>query len=516
MKSHLKILTAAVLGLFAATAMADAPATATWTGGGNRAVLNDHLNWSCKDASGNVLPGEIPVAGVTAVTISGNTNFTFPTNSTPIWKSIAFGTSISLTDDCDWRGLGSVFDNGMVASDTTINLKGHELYAKMPNNGNTTKLTRKITVTDDSAQGSGGRFHMDVAQGAIFKNTTTWNKETMFWFTGTMELVKDGTGRYIPHYPNDKTGFLYYTYTGGTTIHEGLLELYNDGEGAKNETYYAQAQSRRPVLGSFAAFKPFIRIDAGATVDYKGVYYIDRYQTYLNGGTIKNTRMPRDLPEAAFGDLTFEADSFFDIARTAQQGGYFYLNGHTLTVNIAANQDWYCLNGSGKDGTIIIRGDGVFHSYKSAIVAPTVNFDIATAINMEQPMSVSNYVSRTSNDLETGHQGAAALNVYGTFTPVTDFFYGCTMQDGSTIDLSARTDIWSVTSRSPTGKRTVDFEPGAEITVIPPKHSRKIIDWEGCAPADTVKFKMAPGSFGALTKTPDGLYLFRGLMLIAR
>ena len=64
--------------LVGGVALADAPATATWTGGGDRSVLTDPANWQCKDSSGNVMAGAIPDAATTVVSVTGTTSFNCP------------------------------------------------------------------------------------------------------------------------------------------------------------------------------------------------------------------------------------------------------------------------------------------------------------------------------------------------------------------------------------------------------------------------------------------------------
>ncbi|MCQ2392876.1 MAG: hypothetical protein MJ249_01190 [Kiritimatiellae bacterium] len=447
--------TVLVVGALFAGALFGEVATAKWTGAGDRTNISDPRNWECYDGVGDVIANAVPNSNETIVSITGETDFNCPVGSSILWKSIGISGTVTLKADCDWRGLGSIF-GGYVLANTTINLKGYELFVKVPN-GSTNK---RINVTDDSPQGEGGRFHIEVAEGDYFTNSGGWDSSNTFWFSGTMELVKDGPGTYKPSYAIGSTGFRHYTYTGGTTLHEGLIELGNDNEGTKNEDYYAQKSSRRPVFGDYRNVKPFIRIDAGATFDYKGVYDIACYQTYMNGGTIKNTRKPRDPQYAAFGDLIFEADSYFDISRTAQQGGYFYLNGHTLTVTIAAGQDWLCRNGSGENGTIIIRGDGVFHSYNSAMVAPTVNFDIGTATVLEQPLTVQDYIARYDG---TNFSASAnvTMQVTGRFKPLTRSFIPCALLPNSTLDLSTKTEAWDQVGvfgaiKFPRGTVTID------------------------------------------------------------
>ena len=116
----------ASLNSFAA-ADAGRAATALWTGGGDVTDLADPANWKCWDATGAELPATaLPDSG-TAVDIDGAAAFSFPVGSTPSWASITFGARtgrVTLTADCDWRGLGAV----NVASDTVIDLNGHKLY----------------------------------------------------------------------------------------------------------------------------------------------------------------------------------------------------------------------------------------------------------------------------------------------------------------------------------------------------------------------------------------------------
>ena len=429
-------------------ALADAPTTATWTGGGDRSVLTDPANWQCKDSSGNVMAGAIPDAATTVVSVTGTTSFNCPAGATPIWKTLTVSGTVALSADCDWRGAGSIFN--YVNASSTLNLKGHKLYVGVPNGG----TNKRINVTDDSPDGSGGEFHIDVPEGAQFNNTGGWNSDNVIWFSGSVEVVKDGKGTYVPYYANGNTGFRYYQQTGGTRIHEGLVFLGNDAEGTKNETYYAQ--NNRPVFGALGA--P-ITIDAEGTLDYKGIYDIARYRVHMNGGTFTNTRAPARPDYGSNGEIVFGADSFINVARTAHISGPFTLNGHTLTATIAANQIWYCRGGSASNGTVKIEGDGVFMPYYDAITATdNATYDIACAINMAQPMSVSNYVARYSG---TANAGTADFNVFGTFTPVADGFYPVTMQNGSAIDLSGKAGAWSTTGT--TG--AIKFGSGAVMTL---------------------------------------------------
>ena len=92
---------AVVLG--AMPAMAEALKTAYWTGGGDRANVNDPANWVVTNSLGVVVENGIPDVE-TAVVISGETDFNCPFGQTLDYESLIIG-DCTLTADCDWRGL---------------------------------------------------------------------------------------------------------------------------------------------------------------------------------------------------------------------------------------------------------------------------------------------------------------------------------------------------------------------------------------------------------------------------
>jgi hypothetical protein len=54
------------------------------------------------------------------------------------------------------------------------------------------------------------------------------------------------------------------------------------------------------------------------------------------------------------------------------------------------------------------------------------------------------------------------MNVYGVFKPVTKYYYGCTMQNGSTMDLRAwpKDSGWPMYSHFKNGKKVLGFASG--------------------------------------------------------
>ena len=134
-------------------------------------------------------------------------------------------------------------------------------------------------------------------------------------------------------------------------------------------------------------------------------------------------------------------------------------------------------------------------------------------------LDVENYYAACTNNV---NNGVTAMNVYGRFTPATDYFYGCTLQDGATIDLNGRSGAWSTTSAFTGGANTVSFATGATITIDGHERSDwvgKIVDWgAGNAPADvTFKLDDASKAMGRNLYVRDtGLYATVGVTIIIR
>jgi hypothetical protein len=480
--------------LSAATSlMADAPAMAAWTGGGDRSIVSDAANWICYNDAGEVMAGAVPDAAVTVVTITGATSFNCPAGQTPVWKSLSVHGTVTLTADCDWRGLGSIFT--FVAAATTINLKGNDLTVCVPNG----HASRKITVTDDSAAGAGGAFLLEVAPDTTFKNGCQWNNDSAFFFNGTVEVVKIGAGAYCVGAAHSAKGLKFYAHSGGTTIREGTLLINNDAETTNDTTYYAQAN--RPVFGQKGS--P-ITIEKNGTFDYRGIYDLSLYTIRLAGGTFTNTRWPSHPDWGTNGKLTFSDDSSIYIARTAHIGGPFELNGHTLTGVIAAGQTWNCRNGSASNGLITLSGSGVFHVFNPIDATDNVTVDIACPLTVAASFAVSNYIARYEGN---ANAGSGVMSVCGTFTPQTDGFYPVTIQNGATIDLSGKEGVWSSVG---TSGRPLSFAADATVTIDVGSRrlavGDKLISWP-VAPGATFRLTGDDTENFSTTVATDGLYV---------
>ena len=152
---------------------------------------------------------------------------------------------------------------------------------------------------------------------------------------------------------------------------------------------------------------------------------------------------------------------------------------------------------------------------KTRLEARTVDFDLNCAVSVAVPADVRNYTARWGLDYNAG---TAALNVHGVFTPLTDYFYGCTMQDGSTIDLSGRSEAWSTRSLFTQGSRDVSFANDATVTID--IGSRKIargdyiVKWpQPPQNLETLKFKLKNGK-GAVRASNEGLFYLSGFVIL--
>ena len=119
--------------------------------------------------------------------------------------------------------------------------------------------------------------------------------------------------------------------------------------------------------------------------------------------------------------------------------------------------------------------------------------------------------------------GTAALNVYGAFKPSAhDYFYGCTMQDGSTIDLSSRTNALPRVAAFTSWDNTLKFIDGATVKVKlggrKVSRNEPIVSW-ATAPENLAGLKFVSGDENrrfSIVKKDDGLYIHTGLVIFVR
>ena len=342
-----------------------------------------------------------------------------------------------------------------------------------------------------------GSLHVDVAAG---------RRITPLRLSGGLTLVKEGAGTLVANLTGQ-------TYTGGTRIEDGCVEATCPGE--------SDPLGRH---GSHQKNGPDIIVGSGAVFDFRGNVNYRWYNIVLDGGTLRNGGSDQAYNSGSLGHLTLSADSALEAAFNTtvfhNTTDIWNLDTHTLTVEIEAGKTLYLTDSvTITNGVLWTKGDGCWR-----IVSKPVNMRGATlraesALWISGQLDVENYYAACTNNV---NNGVTAMNVYGRFTPATDYFYGCTLQDGATLDLNGRNGAWSTTSAFTSGANHVTFASGATITLdvsTRPTFKGKIVDWgAGNTPSDvTFKLDAASKAMGrALRVKDDGLYAVGGVILIIR
>ena len=410
-------------------------------------------SWTCKAADGTALPDALPNK-YTQVHISAN---------------------VTMTTDADLTPYASVMTT---AANLTINTSGHKLYVK------TLDPWLATTVTDTVG---GGELHVAVPEG-----TVTYNSQIAL--ANKLKLVTEGDGLYM----FSKTA---QTYTGGTQVASGTM-MYDAAPAnwplGKNGTKNASAQ--------------VVTVDAGATLDLNGKTGFGYTTVVFNGGTVRGSTTQFNGAKRLTADSYLNATGNFNMQTASSP---LVLNGHTLEVSIATATTLKFDNCAPQGpGRIKIVSGGTLQTANAAYDARNVDFIVGSALNLGTALSVHDYEAVFGANYNTG---TAALNVYGTFKPSAhNYFYGCTMQDGSTIDLSARTTPLPRVSAFTTGDNTLKFVDGATVNVEIGERSSDVstclVSWPlGSAPDLSVGFALLANGEAvegkALAAKADGLYV---------
>ncbi len=382
----------------------------------------------------------------------------------PSWAATNITANVTLTEDADWRDRGTV----TIASGVTINLAGHKLTAHFAG-----QPAAAATITSSVA---GGELH------AIVDDSFNNNNIAL---TGSLKFVKEGAGTWTA----TKTG---QNYTGGTLVSEGQLRM-------KQSTAMSNYMIPRT---------PAVEIGPDGTFEANGTVSWGYHSTILNGGTFCNSVNSANTGSKSInGTMSLSDDSYLRIAANTVEWNALSFDGHTLFASISEGATWSRGNTLTGPGTIDVSGDGVFLT-SGAMNAPTVNLRVACALNMANEFSVKDYYANYSG---SANAGTAALKVNGVFTPVTSNFYGCTMMNGSTIDLSAKTGVWSATSTFTTGDNTVGFASGATVTIDihgrTPVRGEQIVAWDEAPLNVTFQWDAATATNEvALISSETGIY----------
>ena len=362
---------------------------------------------------------------------------------------------------------------------------------------------------------AGGELHVNVPRGAVVTNSAVN-------ISGHVKFVKEGTGTFVSCRRS-----LYYD--GGNEIVEGKLTT----------AEYSGDRSWSPVYRTLGSIGNTITVRENGTFDIAGNYEYGQYKIVLDGGTLRSGKMIDNGPInqttntswAGIGQLSLTTNSTFYLRSDALFEGWdnvpINLNGHELLFDMPVAGKRLYMAKDMTNGTIrlapagtSLRGFVVYplRDLKRGVDAHTVDvIDEVGCISPVTTFSVRSYTAKATSGNDYWN-GTANMYVYGTFTPTTDYFYGCTMMDGSTIDLSGRSGTWSTTGAYNCGRRTVDFADGATINVkVGERNGRKkLVSWTS-TPSNLagLTFKCVDMNV-TLKKEDDGLYLPIGFVFLVR
>lgn len=477
---------AAADGLYCGAPGEGVVTVAHWTGGAGDGDAANAANWACTNSTGLAVAGGVPGAAA-EVHLGGSVDAQFPEGAEVRYLGVDVG-DCTLAADCDWRGLGrAVRFNG------TVDLLGHKLRVRtLKGAGGITDSS--LPAGEAEAGASSGELHIDVPEGASEINTTVS-------IGGNLRLVKDGAGEFLPS--KTEQGFI-----GGTLVAGGSLRMVTSGDALTHAGYLRELGAARSV----------IEVKEGAEFDFAGNYDCRQYAVLLDGGTIANRGA--DMTHDAYGSghtLHLARDSRMDMDFTYMNWGRyqgadieFDFGGHTLDATLGAGKQMRFFYGhSVSNGTLRLSGDGWLRVDKAASDSRTADFVMdGASFSLAYPLSVRDYVVERDGGR---HEGFAALNVHGRFAPKGGGFYPCTLQDGSTLDLSACEGTFCAESFSCPGM-DVSFARNAEVAVElgerTPAAGERLVAWREKPVLAEFKWSEATAARAAqpLLATEEGLF----------
>ena len=420
---------------------------------------------------------------------------------------------VRLEADEDWSPYGRT-----LLGDTVVDLNGHRLTSgELVFNEERTNM-----VVNTGFDTTGEMRFFTFAGGSISNSCVNIGAQNTQLNLGNIKVVIDGYGTYYA----DKV----QEYKGGTEVVGGVLKPTRAGTNKVAPCLFG--------MTSGAA----VTVDEGGVLDLNGFSYFVAYPAFvLNGGTIRNTGgVDFTTYNALLKGVTLTANSKFEVARNWGLINASYaeismnLGGHTLDIAFSGGKTMYFTNirASGA-GRINATGTGILEvrqdTAKIGFIAPEVDLRCECDLKCYGPVSVHDYEAagtRTISDI-----GSSVMKVYGTFTPETRYFHGCTMQDGSTMDFSKWPESagWPVTSAyAGSGDKLIRFaaaEEGETTTVTVKLGDRRpsgitpIVAWNDSNRPDFSKVEFVNGDEDkkySFVKKDDGLYVSRGFTIFVR
>lgn len=411
---------------------------------------------------------------------------------------------IVLDEDADWAPYGR-----QVLNDAVVDLNGHKLTA-----GELSFETSRTGMVVNTANSTTAEMRFFTFDGNSISNGNV-NVGTACIDAANIKLVVDGYGTYY--------AATHQEYRGGTVVDGGTL---------------------RPVRNSVAgtlvlgATSGAVQVNANGILDLNATY---NYQTYpafvLNGGVMCNDGgVDFNTQYALTKGITLTDDSQFQVPRSwglingSYAGLSLDLGGHALAVSINNGKTMYFSNVTASSGTINATGAGVWEIRADrngvGFVGTETDVHAECELRLWGPMSVRDYeAAHTKND---ANLGTSPLNVHGVFKPTTTYFRGVTMQDGSTLDLTAWPEAagWPIMNAyTCDGEKEVKFAEAdeGETTTVTVKlgdckvTGGKIFSWASGNDVSRVKFVRGDADNRySLDKKDDGLYVCTGIVLIVR
>ena len=349
-----------------------------------------------------------------------------PNLGTQPFKSVGRANStITLESDEDWSSLGAE------RYGKTIDLNGHNLRLGA--------IDAPAVVTNSAV--TVGELRLDLAQSVT---------NSIMQVQGNVKLVKSGVGAYAAALDNQ-------LYTGGLDIREGMVMSMANG-----------TASRMGAAGGEIA------VGAGAVLDMAGTYDHAQHRFVLNGGALANSTSPASAwGKAMIADVRLGADSVIEHAGTygVISNGYgsasLDLAGHALTIR--GHKVFYFANVTSTAGTLVLDGPSYeFYRAPSDLRASDVIVNGHLHVNSNAgTLLLGNCVFNTPEpDVSVSYPGP--IHVFGSLRPNTDYFHGCEMQDGSTLDLRGRTAPFLTRGRNAGDTNTlttITFATNATVTI---------------------------------------------------
>ena len=418
----------------------DTVTSATWTGAGEAGNWMDPANWSCKNAAGEVIATPVLTKDLTVT-------FTGDVSSVPFGESFPFAgvyfDGATLTKETDWTG----FDLNLMTDASVLDLNGQALTVSAGTGESMTAATITSTV-------EGAALTFVVGEGETYTNSS-------LNLSGNLKLVKDGAGTFVATKPSQE--YVGVTEIGGGIVRCGCVNM-------SGKTPFGASKTIDLVNGVLDPMGSYNW--TGHTINMKGGLISNSVAEFERGTTYNaNTRNQ-------FNPTISVLDANACLATTEDfnfQGRIDVGAGtETLVLRIPFGKQFFWNPSATANVHLKVTGGGIFDIWQKNPVtyAKNPNFTLEVedaALNLHKynstdmagGLDVLDYISAYTNSV---NNGTAVLNVAGTFTPASDYFYGCTMLDGSKIDLSSKTEPWSITSLS-AGNNTVKFAADATVTL---------------------------------------------------